>query len=321
MRAMQYYDRQIHPDLLALAKPGSPLAWLVEWVLAEPTARIDFRRQDNGARDGALKLYLGRTSPLELIWTRQGQIKLTAHDKYKAVSPGIFASHTPAELQALQGALRAHLEACKVRAGVSFTEGEAVAHNGLMRRYGLRYEVGDPLLAVDSEAVIGFRSDPARGLASGSAARAAHQAAARVAVGLPKGQQQPKKLDTIGVLPNGDIALVEVKDKGGDLVRAAWQVAVHAYNFSTLMAQEDRGLVEVIEGMIAQKVALGLIPPVKHPRVAPKLIPIIAAPDDDPAWASRWVAGLEGITPPYLEGLRLWRLSKDGVIEAEQARP
>lgn len=314
---MIYYDRRIAPELLSLIQPGGALAWLVEYVRKDASSRLDFRR-DEGNRRGALQFYLGRTSPLEVQLGTRG-VRFSAHAEYVKVTPSLFAAVVPfADLESQEPTLRAHLGACASSASCSFTDGEAAAHNGMMRRYALDHRAGDPFLAGDSEVRLGFRASAEH--ATGTARRTAHEQQLREVLQLPTGADLPRKLDAIGVLPGGEIALVEVKDEHGDIGRAAWQAVAHVHTFTALMAQPDYDLLAVLNGMIDQKATCGLLPAGTTVRAMKRdLVPVVAAPDSRPDWRTVWMdqAGPVLDRRAGLAGCRFWRLSPDGVIKDE----
>jgi hypothetical protein len=48
-------------------------------------------RRSRGERDrGSVQLYLGRTSPLEVISKREGRVQLSADKRYRALDPALF---------------------------------------------------------------------------------------------------------------------------------------------------------------------------------------------------------------------------------------
>ena len=75
----------------------------------------------------------------------------------------------------------------------------------LLWRYGHSWRADDPLVLLDSEAQIGFSSRLRRGTAD---------AAIRRRLQLRDSESIPRKLDALGVLPTGNLAVVEVKDTG-----------------------------------------------------------------------------------------------------------
>lgn len=315
---MMYYDRRIGSELVELLAAEGPLSWILSYVRSTANTRFDFRREDGARKHGALQLYVGRTSPLEIVSKAGGRVRIDAHDVYREISPELFGTYDPLEWERVAPALRQHLDAVESRYSSQLTEGEAITHTGLTRCYSLDFSRGDRLVTVDSEVVVGFRGDER--YRTGTAHRRALAEAAREAANLSKSDGLPRKLDTIGVLPLGDVALVEVKAEGGDLMRAAKQAAVHVFNFQALMAQDDYDLSRMLNGMIDQKAEIGALPSSAY-RVcrSPRLVPVVAAPDADPDWANRWLDQ----TAAYLErthllrGIRFWRLSGDGVVEEE----
>ena len=311
--AAVYYDRRIPLDLRELL--NGPLAWMVDWLRSREAeaahARLDFRRARGTRRHGGLQVYLGRTSPLEVLGSARGAYKLTAHDRYKTLTPELFAGRmTAVDLADRESLLRRHLATVAATADPTFLTSEARPHGGLMRTYGLDHAEGAPLLAVDSEVRLGFDDQ--------SAADAfRHTVRAR----LGSGERIPSKLDALGVLPDGRPALVEVKKPGGDIESACYQLATYMMFFEALAAT-GHDLQSVLEGTIAQKQAVGLIPETAPRAItSSRPVPVIAAPDHRPDWRERWVAqtaAREGYGD-LLDDLRFWRLSEDGVVLEEGA--
>ena len=93
-------------------------------------------------------------------------------------------------------------------------------------------------MLVDSEVRVGFRGAGGR---SGTALRTEHELSLRRAVALGSGSV-PRKLDAIGVLDTGEVALVEVKTRGGDIRRALQQAAAHVFTFRALVAADADAL-------------------------------------------------------------------------------
>ena len=315
-----YYDRQLQDQVLKLIKPTGPLHWLVRFVKSSPHHRLDFRKTKN--EYGTIELYVGRTSPVKIIGRKSGsKIKLDADAGYKLLSPSLFRITDPHHKD-LENEIRKHINLVtdpKINKALkSFTEGEAVSHMGMMRRFGLFHRPNDPLIAVDSEVRIGFVS---------KLEQKKHKKQKKTDI---PGTGEHIKLDTLGVLPTGALALIEVKDevkgkgKGGDILCALEQVAVHVYRFNKLISP-DYDIHSQVKGMIEQKVLVGLLPSSASGVLSdePKLIPVIAAPDKRPDWAAHWRTTLmEALqqTPefkPLLHDLRFWCLSPEGDLMEE----
>jgi hypothetical protein len=304
---MSTYDRRISPRLLALLQPGGSLAFLVDIVRLNAQTRLEFRPGDT------VHLYLGRTSLLETRLRTSGDVEFSSHAEYACLTEELFGVHSVECVPGLSQRVRDHVVACQHRASPSFTDGEAVVQTGLMRRYSLNHTTGDPILALDSEIRLAFAS---------VAARNAHEMRAReiLEVGLAP---MPRKLDVLGVLPTGDLSLVEVKKDQGDLAKAALQLAAHALLFAAVSQQPT--LSAVLTAMIKEKILCGLLPPGAFSQVKEnsKFVLTIAAPDRRGDWLSHWKRQLDpvlGRHPNLLNELRLWRLSHDGRIE-EERRP
>ncbi len=127
--------------------------------------------------------------------------------------------------------------------------GEAVYHTRMMRRYGHDWRTGDPFVLIDSEARIGYDSCDQRD---------ADEAETRDQLRFDDAVEMPTKLDALGILPSGDLALVEVKDADGDIDRALEQAAAHAVRYARLM---DGRLHETLQEMVDQKAATRVLPP------------------------------------------------------------
>ena len=315
---MLYYDRRLAAELLSLLSDGAPLSWLVAHSRADAQTRLEFRRAEGERRYGAIQLYRGRTSPVEVLGLAKGQVKLKAHRTYQSLMPGLFG---PAlDLNDLQAALVPYLKRVADIAPDAFTGGEGAVHNALMRRYSLLHTDRDPVLLVDSEVRVGFRQDSRH--RTGTEHRVAHQRQMEHELGIPASQSHTK-LDAVGVSASGELALVEVKDASGDISEAARQLAAHLYTFSALLRQPESTLVEAVEGLLTQKVACGLIPSsAPLSRIAPaKLVAVIAAPDVSGDWVHRWRTAI-GNTLTRVPGVpyrvELWRLHASGDIADRQ---
>ena len=316
---MLYYDRRLTEGLLSLLSDGASLSWLVAHSRSDPQTRIEFRRADGERRLGSIQLYRGRTSPVEVLGLAKGQVKLKAHRTYKALGPGLFGPVLdPKELRT---AVIPYLKRVADAAPDAFTGGEGAVHNALMRRYGLLHTDRDPVLLVDSEVRVGFRQDSRHG--TGTEHRAAHQRQMERDLGLPAGQNHTK-LDALGILASGELALIEVKDANGDIGEAARQLAAHLYTFGTLLHQGEHSLVEAVDGLVSQKASCGLIPssPLLPWLTPTQLVAVIAAPDVPGDWALRWRAAI-GKTlahvPRVLYRVELWRLHASGDIAERQS--
>ena len=313
-----YYDRRIAEALAQTIEPGGALCWLLDHVCSEEGAarhaHIQFRRDRHDRRLGSIQLYWGRTSPLEFRLRRGNQVRLNADCTYRAESTELFANTVPInQLNQIEDELRSHLERIgyllkhSPKQRQSFLKREAVCHAGLMRRYGYGWRSGDPLVAIDSEAQIGYSS---------SDRRDAEEAEIREQLQLSRSEKIPRKLDALGVLPGGELALVKVKDERGDIDRAIIQASAHMVRYSHLMAPGNAR--DTIQAMIDQKTAVGLIPR-GCPRLdgTPRIVPCIAAPADQPDWPSDWRRAIKNCsreTKVLLNDVLLIRLDLSGCI-------
>lgn len=314
---MLYYDRHLPPKLADLLQPGRPLAWLVEYVRADDRLRMEFRRADQTRRWGGIQIYQGRTSPLEVLGQPTATVKLAADREYRKHSPGLFVG--PVDPARVESELRRHLALCTAAARAQFAGGEGAIHNALLRRYGLFYRDGDPMVAVDSEVRVGFRKDDS--YRNGTEHREAHQRNLKRALGATA-EQGHTKLDALGVLTSGELALIEVKDEGGDIGEAARQLASHLFTFGVLLGQASE-VAASINKLVEQKTHCGLIPSgTPLPRMTRReLVAVIAAPEPPSTdWVHRWRSSIGDhlkAMPGAPFRVELWRLSCSGEI-AEQ---
>ena len=316
-----YYDRRVNAELVKTLSPGKALSWLVDHVASAEGqschAHIQFRRDRNSARRlGSVQLYWGRTSPLEFQFQRGGRVRLHAAASYRNQSIALFSCAVPlSQLAGLETELRDHLDrAAKLLRGNprrrALLSGEAVYHSGLMRRYSLEWRAGDPFLMADSEIRVGYGSKLERDAA---------REKIRKALGL--GKYVPTKLDALGVLPTGDVVLVEVKGTKETIRKAAIQVAAHVTVMSRLRAEGT--LPDAVNALLIQKRDAGLIPN-GHPtvRTSPDIVPCIAAPDCRTDWEQRWRADLSSVddrVSRHLHGLRLACLAQEGHVVGAKA--
>lgn len=310
-----YYDRRIPPELLNVLLPGAALGWLLPW-LATPAAaavgaHVQTRRNELERRTGAIQLYVGRTSPLEVRARRRGRVRLHADPRYEAMTPELFGHDLElSDLARASGALREHSERAAAETVQSFVAGEGAVHAGLMRHYGHFATSDGPFIALDSEAKMGFSCD---------AHRKAFGATVRALVALPSAQQLPSKLDLVAVDRLGHVLLVEVKADASGLLRAAWQAAVHVARFRALLVEHPAWVTNVLREIAVEKVRIGLLGSAGVPPLAPTsgLTPVIAAPDPSEGWAASWrreIAPVLSASGGALTGLRLWRLAADGRV-------
>jgi len=315
-----YYDRRIPSALLDLLLPGGALAWLVPWLTTPAAeaagAHVQTRRDRQSRRYGALQLYVGRTSPLEVRGGTNGRVRLHADPFYRRMNPRLFATDFDAHGLAREAdELRAHAERAADETHRSFVDGEAVVHAGLLRHYGPLAEAEVPFVALDSEARVGFDRQ---------ADQEAHEAALPGVVGLPPGEAMPRKLDLVGLDRRGNVLLVEVKADASGLARAAWQAAVHVARFRALLERHPSWPTAVLGALAREKARVGLLG-----RAAPStpcapalLVPVIAAPSLREGWAEAWareVAPVAAASRGMLAGLRLWRLAADGRLVEDVA--
>lgn len=313
-----YYDRTLPERYIGLLREHLFFRMVIglvrsPWGVAM-RAHVEFRRSD-GRKWGSVKLYAGRTSLLEIIANADDTFTLSADAKYTAAAADVFGPRfSPTALNEIAASVEDYLQAVCSTVGKQFTEGEGRVHAGFVRRYGLDHRGTDLFVAVDKEVKVGFAA---------KAETNAFEDELRQRFGKPH-----RELDSIGVLADGNIAVVELKKGTESVEGAADQAATHVHTFQRLVVEHlerDPGfhLGATINRLIEQKVAVGLLPP--HAFKAKEdatVVPVIAAPDGRSGWETAWKSGLSRAMEKHgdlLGGLRLWKLSGDGVIEADVA--
>ncbi len=147
-----YHDCRIPAERLDLLQPGAAPGWLVPWLSTDAASsagsHVQARRDRHGCKSGSIRLYLGRTSPLEVRGRPRGRLRLHADRFYQAMTPDLFAHDMdPSELATRAPDLAAHAERAVEQTHRSFLDGEAVVHAGLMRHYGPLARGEEPWLA------------------------------------------------------------------------------------------------------------------------------------------------------------------------------
>jgi hypothetical protein len=315
MAGTMYYDRRVPEGLLETIRPGGALSWLVAWVRSEEGAGIladlQLRRQRSGA---CLQLYLGSTSVLSIHLAR-GKVRFRATQRYVEVMPDLFSrTHDQDELvkPATRDSIQQYLRQIPSRVAGKYFKAESQVHGGFMRRYALEHRPDDACLVVDREVTIGYGSIDER-----KSIRLELEASLPSSLG-----ENHTELDAIALLPAGEIAIIELKDLASTeaLATAACQAAAHVLRFTILDAKQASWR-ESLRGLSEQKVWAGLLPTAGQLAENARLVPIIAATDEQPVkWADRWRAAIRPTATAHataLSNLRLWRLSRNGHLQDE----
>jgi hypothetical protein len=311
-----YYDRTL-PERYVVLLREQPFFRMVLGLVRSPwggqvLAHVEFRRSQ-GRKWGSVKLYAGRSSLLEIIANADDTFTLSADDKYTATATDLFGPRfSSAELNEITAAVEKYLRDVCSSVGTQFTGGEGRVHAGFVRRYGLDHQVSDCFLALDKEVRVGFAA---------KAETATFESELCQRFG-----KAHRELDSIGVLAAGNVALVELKKEKESMEVAAIQAATHVFTFRRLTNEQEQreqslDLGRTIKLLVEQKKSVGLLP--EHAFEASAgaaLVPVIAAPDTRRDWETQWRLGLRQVMERHgnlLAGLRLWKLSSEGVIEED----
>ena len=128
---MIYYDRQLPLPLLRLLEDDAVLGWLSAFAHTElgvaVRAHVQFRRNERDRKLGSIKIYFGRTSPLEIIGRARDQVSFWADDAYRGPSPVAELFHESVENKAIayrRTRIEKHLKATAERVRPAFLDGE-----------------------------------------------------------------------------------------------------------------------------------------------------------------------------------------------------
>lgn len=308
---MMYYDRALPETVFGQVCSTDFFHRLFALVRSQwgedVVVHVEFRRNNDDRRWGSVKFYVGRSSLLEVIATAKGKLILSANDRYKGVAPGLFGPHfSSAGLDEIIADVEGYMRAVVGSVSTQFTEGEGRIHGGFVRRYGQGHQAHDPFVAADKEVVVGARGGAFT-----------EELCTRFG-------KAHRELDSIGVLADGNIAVVELKKEKESVELAAYQAATHVLTFQRLIGDQrqresDYEFGKIVNKLIEQKETAGLLP--EHAfraRPGAVLVPVIAAPNKEPDWAKQWRSGLRQAVQKHnvlLDGLQLWKLSGTGEIE------
>lgn len=317
-----YYDRTVDESLVSALRPGGVLEWLPAFLrdgrgnLAR--ADLQLRRDRQRRRAGALQVYVGSTSILQIAAVPgptpdKTAVSLSVGAKtYRELWDDVLPMGD-VELGTLdqhRSALQGYLERVAGAVTARWLDKESRVHAGLMRRYGLCAEPGGGLLALDREVVIGHVNDDARRFNRSRLQEAGYENKGRVS----------SELDVLVVLPGGEAGLVELKEGPKGIPDAAAQVLTYLDRFTALRAQEGGNGLVGARKLLAQKVSAGLLPSnlcAARFSGASAVRPVIAIPDVERGWPVRWLEALAAFERK-LPGLILWRLSDSGEVLDER---
>jgi hypothetical protein len=306
------YDRRLHRELLALFLPGGPFAWLPELVrsAAGDAQALDLQLRGYKA-NRAVQLYAGRGSLLEIQLRTSDdgpEWLLHADETYAKHDRGLFELWRSLEdLDGVKRRLQSYLAAVAAKVG---DDGEGLLQTRLSRLHGLCGGPQSPVRIIDREAEVSYNDEAERTRIKGQFTEQ---------LGRSWTGKFARKIDAIGVLPDGRPALIELKLAGdADALRsAAEQLAAYVFQFRMLEKQWTGWATLGLLAIVQQKAALGLLPnaPVTVLKESPRRV--IAAIDDRAVWKQRWAEAISPIQKKangLLDDLELWRLDQAGTI-------
>jgi len=272
-----HYDRRVAPGFLAHLMTGGVAAALAEYARGAPYP-VDLQlRHDVVTGADHATLYVGLTGVLTLRARRGGCLSLGAHETHQAGPHGFDRAWTaPMTVELLAERWRGvedYLERVIVHAAAVYASSE-----GAVQSAASTFATGGRLM-LDREVVLGFRDTPTR------TAVFAEVVAPVVSAlhGAPVKGRPPSsfggELDLLAVDTAGRLLTVEVKPKGASTLRwAAAQATVYARLWERWLAAGDLPdpAGEVLDGMAAQRAALGLSEPRPPSGTPTEVVPVVA---------------------------------------------
>jgi hypothetical protein len=327
-----HFDRRAPEELLAALAPAGPFHELVELVsaleLRGKALDVQLRANPRQPAEGHATLYIGLTKAIDL----RGRGEFFRFDPQRRFGPAAAWQSPPAwtnwlaasELEAVWPEVLAF-----VRSTIEAAPDRYVRSEGAMQAL-LSSAAADRFVVVDRESVIGF--DHAR---AKQAFLAPLNELLSVAVGdlesrghrwAKAGKRFGDELDALVVDADGRVLVMEVKP-GIQTAALGWtpaQVALYHSLFSS-WARQDPGLAhEVLTGMLAQRVRIGLAPDGHVPPSAPlQFVPVIAVCGRvlNPNVANERMLAVQaalGRAGSELEELEVWQVGDDGTIETRE---
>ncbi len=289
-------------------------------LVANPGQVIEVKQRKKLPLDVQLRpnnevhFYAGLTKVLTLRW-KDGlcQLVAKAHPTYRTrydkirksqipVLPDIFGEYPPEPMNQFSSRYRHYIDTI----GTTGIDSRWLAREGfwqawLSHRYGHGYSKGDPFIIIDAQAVIGFGSRaekdqvsiPIKNRYTGML-KITMASLQGIAPRLAQSTAISKKgfgdeLDLLGVTPDGDLALIEVKS-GHDakgVYLSPFQLGAYKDLWNAMALQGKKQLRDSVNRLIEQKIRIGLLP-TTMPKIILRedfdIIPVLAV--GDPNWNS-----------------------------------
>lgn len=216
------YNRAPSDELKNLLRPGGFLAPLLD--LPSRNDFVHFRPKDH------VKIYRGLTSLVDLHFKkRDNQVTLTAHETYtEQECSGALFREWRIEEHGFEGALYEYLNKVVVNEE-RWTKGEGEVQRRWARVAEYRYDLWKfhPWTPFDREIVL-------------------------------KEQKPRKEIDQIAVDPKGNLVILELKDSGGDIKDAPYQILEYTHEWCDALVRSE--VRDQMQKLIDVRKELGLMP-------------------------------------------------------------
>lgn len=334
-RVWPAFDRRVPESLLnALARHGAfhPISDLVRDQQERSTSPLDLglRASPKQPGEGHAVLYLGTTQVLGIHVRRDGLSRLSPHEQgklFKDIVPAFESAwgswQSLEALSSLAPEIRRHVDAA-IEGAPEGLQLEGRYQAALSRPQGAGYALVDRevTLAWASQTEKSARIDELRAplVEAQRALAAEHPWAVRMTA-------PGDKLDALAIDAEGRLLAIEVKP-GTQTNSLGWtpiQVAMYVRLLRAWTEADPELAREVLEGMVGQRVVLGLTTTeVPRLRVPIEVVPVIAVgrPIRNPPEARKRFGivrdALRAQGEP-LDGLRLWSVEKTGELSVTDA--
>ena len=318
---MLVYCNHVLPDpLYSMLQEDGTLSWLSQFSVATPFFRMEFRADEEEMEHGQINLYFGQRTVMLVRADYRGRIQLKAAAEYQTLAPQLFGVHQPHQFPKVQSLFREYLSEFSKKYAPVKGDTDATLTANFCRHYSARRQSENQLAVVDSRFRLHFRhngahlSDEVRILAIAEIKRKLE---------LPDPVVAPTLHDAIGILSDGSVVLVSILNKRQTKQETLVDLLFYKLFSELLMEDGDADLNETLPSLWKQKQALGMVHGDLKAGVneVPFLQPVLAGMDPREDWHKLWIDECRGLLnqfAPLLDGLRLWRLHKNGQILEER---
>lgn len=275
------YNRTISNELSQLLEKGGKLRWLFDYV--KNRADLDFLIGKNKGKEW-ISIYRGLSCILKITQLRdKSKIKLDADNAYKKIGVNIYSDRNPS----VQFKVELDDLLLKVSSLPQFNQyydnkKEGFYQNELSRKYGICSQKTSDFVIIDKEAVIEYDDQNEKNNKLGKFQNKYKILQSKIKKWRPKHYNKNlykksfgNELDFLALHKNGDILLIEYKDRKSTdgIYSSPLQIGMYYDLFKELKPSD---LTLAVHEMLEQKKKIGLInPDWKSQKISGDIIPVL----------------------------------------------